>query len=173
MSVRKTTVVLATLQRVDEILAGLIRLILTALTGTMACAVLLQVFTRYVFSFSLNWSEELARLCFVCMIFLGAAILVRTEEHLSVTTLVDGLPARARSLVFALVNVFGLYCGTYLLRGSFRALNREWWQLTPAMQVPMGAVYSVVFAGVVLTMVWLAGNVARHAFAAAAGSRQS
>lgn len=164
---------LATLQRIDVALIGLIRLVLVVLAGTMAGAVLLQVFTRYFLSFSLNWSEELARLCFVCMIFLGTACLARAEEHLAVTTAVDLLPPRMRALVYALVNGVGLYCCTYLLRGSLRALNREWWQLTPAMQLPMGFVYSVIFAGVLLTMVWLAANFIRHVHAAAVGHQPS
>ncbi len=150
------------LERADEVLLAALRLVLVALMATMAGAVLLQVFTRYVLAFSLTWSEELARLCFLCLIFLAAACLCRREEHLAVTAVVDLLPPRLRALAMVLVNATGLYCCWYLVRGSFRALGREWTQLTPAMQVPMGLIYSTVFAAIVLMMLWLTLNVLRH-----------
>lgn len=152
------------LRHADEILLKTVRIILIVLMTMMVGSVLLQVITRYGFGFSISWSEELARLSLISSIFLGAAILTRSEDHLKVDTFILLLPGRARSGLAIAANMVGIYCTGYLISGSFRALNREWSQLTPAMQLPMGAIYSIVFFSTLLMVLFLAVNVLRHAY---------
>ncbi|MDA1155475.1 MAG: TRAP transporter small permease [Proteobacteria bacterium] len=147
------------LRRADEILFAGLRLALILLMSAMVLSVLGQVFSRYVLNASLNWSEELARLCMVCLVFLGVACLTRSNEHLAVTSLVDLLSDRLRSLFLIFTHGVGLYCAWYLMRGALRALDREWAQLTPAMQLPMGVIYSTVFGAILLMILWLIANI--------------
>jgi TRAP-type C4-dicarboxylate transport system permease small subunit len=146
------------LRRADDVLFAMIRVVLVALMSVMTLAVLAQVITRYVLTMSLNWSEELARLCFVCVVFLGAACLARRDQHLAVTTLRMLLPPRGERLASAAVNAVGVVCTGLLLRGALRAAEREWGQLTPAMQAPMGLVYATVVAALSLMALWMATN---------------
>ncbi len=53
-----------------------------------------QVVSRVVLSTSSVWSEELARLTYVVMVFLGAALLVRDDGLIRVTVLTDRVGKR-------------------------------------------------------------------------------
>lgn len=155
------------LERADRLVALCLRLTVTLLMAGMTAAVVAQVFSRYVLGFSLFWSEEVARICLVCLVFLGTAALVRDDGHLAVTSLRALLPARLRALVAAAGAGFGLAVGLYLLRGSWLALGREWGQLTPAIRLPMWAVYGTVTLAIALACVWFAAGLARNLMAAA------
>lgn len=70
------------------------------------CLVLLfvtmQVLIRYVtvhFGFSLPWTEEAARYLMVFFTFFGSAVACRTKEHITITTLADRFPYKARLLL--------------------------------------------------------------------------
>ena len=52
-----------------------------------------QVLAR-TFQISAVWSEELARLTYVWMVFLGAAVLIREDGLIRVTVLVDRIGKR-------------------------------------------------------------------------------
>ena len=171
MSTTHTNNLVGALRRADEVLFVALRLVLILLMSVMTLSVLGQVVTRYLLTTSLNWSEELARLCFVCLVFLGAACLSRRNEHLAVTTLIDLLPLRLHSLFLVGTHAVGLGCVWYLLRGSWRALEREWAQLTPAMQVPMGLIYSTIFGAIILLGLWLAANLVMHSLSMLRGAR--
>ncbi len=79
----------------DRVLYGVTAALL-AVTLTLA---FLQVVTRYVFHLSTPWSEELARLCFVWAVFLGAALGVRRNLHTRVDFVSQRLPRGAASVV--------------------------------------------------------------------------
>ena len=65
-----------------------------AISVVMVIVTLAQVFFRYVIAAPLPWSEELARYCFVCIVFLGGAIGLSRGIHLGVDLFVNTLPHR-------------------------------------------------------------------------------
>ncbi len=88
--------------RSDRILDGVAAGLLTA-TLSLSFA---QVLARYVLQISTPWTEELARLCFVWGVFLGAAIGVKRNLHTRVDFVFVRLPARAAALVLAGIDLF-------------------------------------------------------------------
>ncbi|WFE89861.1 TRAP transporter small permease [Roseibium porphyridii] len=154
--------VLDRLSFLERITFAVLRFLLIAIIATMVIAVLAQVFSRYALDFSLTWSEELARICMIGLVFLGAAVLSRNNEHLSVTTIIELFPKRVYHLCVAMAQAVGIYCSWYLAQGAWAALGREWDQLTPALQIPFGLIYSTIFFAVVLMIFWLAINLVRE-----------
>lgn len=73
--------------------------------------VFLGVFSRYVLQATFQWYDEVARLCFVWMVFLGAASAVRRGAHFRLHLLIDrfgpGLRRATDLVVVLLVVVFG------------------------------------------------------------------
>ncbi len=73
--------------------------------------VFLGVWSRYVLQATFQWYDEVARLCFVWMVFLGAASAVRRGAHFRLHLLIDRLGPRLRRatdlVVGLLVVVFG------------------------------------------------------------------
>lgn len=142
------------LRLVDRIL----KLVLTALVIVLTVSVFLQVLIRFVFKFPLPWTEEVSRIAFVYVIFLGATIAVRTNAHLNVDFLLVALPvslARALKLVgTALVATF-LAAVTWQGIAFVRATGV---QVTPVMQIPFRHLYLVLPLTGGLMLLYLVAN---------------
>ena len=71
-----------------------------ALLGALVAAIVLitlaAVWYRYGLNAPLSWTEQVSRILFVWMTFLGAALLYRERLHVGVDLLVANLPDRAR-----------------------------------------------------------------------------
>ena len=155
--------------RAEVLLATALGWLLVVMITGMTVTVSMQIVSRYLLDISLIWSEEVARLLFISMVFIGAALLARRREHLAVTAFADMLPSRGRHIADALVEGIALICASYLLRGAWTTLLREWDQRTPGLQFPMGIVFSVVLLSSLLLTVWLTLNVVASVRAAILG----
>ncbi len=90
--------------------------------AVMACSVFLNVVLRYGFGSGIAASEELSRLLFVWMVFIGAAAAYPAGEHMAFTSLVGLL--RKRRLVFKvatlLIRLLVLLAAVLLGRGAWQ-----------------------------------------------------
>lgn len=68
----------------------------------------LQVFFRYLLNDPLIWSEEVARLSFLWMVFLGLGIAERDHSHIAVDFFVDRMPQCVQKPLRLAVEVFGI-----------------------------------------------------------------
>lgn len=150
----ETTGPLGALRRAEDGVLRLMSWVITLSMSGMVAVVFLQIISRYVFSMSLSWSEEVARLLFICLVFMGAAVLARHQKHLTVTIIVDLFEPHLRHGLAACASFIGLVCGWHLAQGGWAVMMREWDQLTPALQFPMGFIYLVIFISVCLLMIW-------------------
>jgi hypothetical protein len=64
-----------------------------ALLGLMFLTTFYQVLARNVFFTTAMWTEELAKILFVFIVFLGSATLMENEGHICISILSDRLPA--------------------------------------------------------------------------------
>ena len=78
--------------------------LLACCLGVMALAVFVNVVLRYGFSSGLPASEELSRLLFVWMVFIGATAAYPAGEHMAFTSLVGML--RNRPALFMTMTIF-------------------------------------------------------------------
>jgi TRAP-type transport system small permease protein len=78
---------------------------MAACLGVMATAVFVNVVLRYGFGTGIAASEELARLLFVWMVFIGATVAYPAGEHMAFTSLVSLLKAKPRALAFMTILV--------------------------------------------------------------------
>lgn len=76
----------------------------------------IQVVSRYVFNSSPSWTEELARYCFVWLIFLGASYAASQAAHITIDTAINIYPKKIRKymallglLIWTVVNIFIVY----------------------------------------------------------------
>ena len=69
-----------------------------------------QVLSRYFFGFSIFWTEELVRYLSIWANFIGASIIVKTDEHVNVTYFVDKLNDERRKVINQYMNIL---CGGY------------------------------------------------------------
>ncbi|HEY1398892.1 MAG TPA: TRAP transporter small permease subunit [Roseateles sp.] len=71
--------------------------------GVMALAVFVNVVLRYGFGSGINASEELSRLLFVWMVFIGATAAYPLGEHMAFTSLL--LPLRKKPVALRVITV--------------------------------------------------------------------
>jgi len=72
--------------------------LMAACLGVMAVAVFINVVLRYGFGSGIAASEELSRLLFVWMVFIGATAAYPAGEHMAFTSLVGLLKDKPRAL---------------------------------------------------------------------------
>lgn len=80
------------LNRLEEKLA-------VALLATMSILVFSQVVLRFGFGLGFGWIDEVARIAFIWVVFLGAVVGVQRHLHLRVTVFQGLFPAPARKAI--------------------------------------------------------------------------
>lgn len=108
--------------RFHDTLAGVVEGVTIALTAVLVVVVTGSVVARYAFGIGLLWAEEVSRLTFVWVVFLGAYLALRRRSHLAITVIVDRLSAGVRGairfvgtlLVLAFIGVI-VWFGTLLV----------------------------------------------------------
>ena len=83
----------------------LVERVCIVLMAVLVADVFLGVWSRYVMQATFQWYDEVARLCFVWMIFLGAAVAVRRGAHFRLHLLIDRFGPTARRRVDLVVIV--------------------------------------------------------------------
>jgi TRAP-type C4-dicarboxylate transport system permease small subunit len=79
-----------------------------------------NVVLRYAFNSGIAWAEEVSRLMFVWLIFLGAILALRQHAHLGVELLQARLPRAARRACAVVSHLLMLYGLWLFLAGSWQ-----------------------------------------------------
>ncbi len=114
--------------------------IVAVLFAATILVVTAQVVWRYVFNNSLVWTEELSRLLFTWIIFLGAALAVKEATHIRVTLLVDRLPPGVRRHLAAARLVLIAVFLAFLAAVGFQWVRMNANARTPALGLPLNYV---------------------------------
>jgi TRAP-type C4-dicarboxylate transport system permease small subunit len=134
------------MKRTLEILAGILLFFMFVTT-------FFQVVAR-TFLFSAVWSEELARLTYVWMVFLGTAVLIKDDGLIRVTVLVDRIGKGPARILRILTDIAILPFLAIITWGAWTNTRLNWNTFAPTVDwLRMGYVYLViVVAG--LAMLW-------------------
>jgi len=110
--VNKFTVFLDHLFRVVEIMIAIF-------LGMMILLVFMNVIGRYVFSIGFVWSEEVARLCFIFLVYLGSIEAMRDNRHLFIDTLMLKSPKLLQTVIYVLIQAIIIWLMIILTRGAW------------------------------------------------------
>ncbi|MDE0524916.1 MAG: TRAP transporter small permease [Boseongicola sp.] len=125
-------------------LLGVAKLSIVAISILMIVVTLAQVVFRYVIAAPLPWSEELARYCFVWIVFLGGAVGLSRGIHLGVDLFVNLLPERFRVGMEILSNVLIACFAASVVLASYPVINMNMLQRSPALGVQMSWIYIAI-----------------------------
>lgn len=87
---------LQTYERVVDMISAAAKWAMLAMASVIFVVICATVFTRYVLNLVPSWSEEVPRYMLVWITYLGAALCVRYQEHISLDIFFKLLPARAQ-----------------------------------------------------------------------------
>lgn len=110
----------------DKLCKNLIKpvhLIVFLVMLTMVSLVVIQIFCRFVLNVSVPWTEEMSRLCFIWIIFLGSAMVECEGGQTSTTIFIDKLSRGPRFLLGIVTYVIEILFNICLFVGCFTSWN--------------------------------------------------
>jgi len=109
--------------------------------------VFLGVFSRYVLQATFQWYDEVARLCFVWMVFLGAASAVRRGAHFRLHLLIDRLGPGLRRATDLVVGLLVVAFGGVLVAGGVAMWPVARQQVSDSLELSMAWSYGALPVG--------------------------
>ncbi|WP_332670896.1 TRAP transporter small permease [Aromatoleum sp.] len=106
--------------KLTQAVTRLLEILLVASLGLMALLVFGNVVLRYAFDSGLAVSEELARLLFVWVVFLGAILASREHAHLGLDSVVRRLPVFWKKVCIVVTGVMMLGCCALFVWGGWQ-----------------------------------------------------
>jgi TRAP-type C4-dicarboxylate transport system permease small subunit len=145
--------------RFAEILTTVLEYLIMACIAMMAILVIAQVVLRYAFNDPLTWSEEMARIVFIYLSFIGIGAAYGRRRHMFIDALIILLPAKAkRAVQYAVTGIASAFLLAVIMitARSMVELNRMD-ITTPALEYPMAFVYLIIPLGLsaLITLMWL------------------
>lgn len=137
-----------------RLVTGVSLVLLTVIFGWL-------VFGRYVLNATPTWVEQMAFLLVMTIAFLGAAVGIHENTHLSVTVLRTSVPRRMRQVLAALTDCimggFGLLMAWY----GMQLTLFKWGSQIPLLQLPEGLRSLPLALSGVLIFLFCVGHLSR------------
>ncbi|MDO4942085.1 MAG: TRAP transporter small permease [Lachnospiraceae bacterium] len=134
----------------EEVLLVIMLLFMMVIMG-------IQVTARYVFSYSLTWSEEITRYLFIWSGFLSISYCIKRGVSIKIEQIVEFLPKRMFSLVrlitYTVEIIFFAYLIPYAWHYIMSAVASH--QLSPACGIPMYIIQSSTIISFTLAVIRL------------------
>jgi TRAP-type C4-dicarboxylate transport system permease small subunit len=107
-----------------------IEIMIAVFLALMIILVFLNVVGRYMFNIGFVWSEEISRLCFIFLVYLGSIEAMRDNRHLMIDTLMLKVPKTAQTIIYAVVQVCIIWLMAIQTSGSWGLVmqnrNNRW-----------------------------------------------
>jgi len=139
--------------------------------GMVICATVvfvvcfIQVISRFVFQFSINWSQDILRLCFIWAVFLGAAYCAKTNEQLNLDVVLSLLPKTTREIVDIMIQtVVAVFCIFLTICGILYAKSGGS-QRAPYIPITMAWFFGAVPVSTGLMVLFYTENIIRRVIA--------
>ncbi|MCB2216305.1 TRAP transporter small permease [Desulfofustis glycolicus] len=100
-----------------------------------------QIIFRYVINHSLPWADELARYCFVWLVYSGILISLNRGEHASVSILTERLTGVPKKVILTLADVFVILLFVCITIGGIKFVLLSVGQYTSGLRIPKLLVY--------------------------------
>jgi TRAP-type C4-dicarboxylate transport system permease small subunit len=124
----------------------------------LVCAIVWGVLSRYVTQAPATWVEEVSRIAFAWVVFMGAAEAHRRGKHVSVDLITSFLPASLRWLLSVAAAIYvATYCLYVAWLGMWQAIASNSAQ-TSMLNIPL----SVPYAGLALGFLAMGLRGLRH-----------
>lgn len=99
------------------------RWLLLVLYSLIVCTIGIEVFRRFVLSYSSIWGEEVARYAFVYLAWIGAAAAVKERAHICIDVLQNFLPRRGQLTLYIIGDIVTLFVSLFAVYFSFETFQ--------------------------------------------------
>ncbi len=129
--------------RIGRACVRALEIVIVVCLAVMAVLVFGNVVLRYVFDSGIAMSEELSRLLFVWLIFLGAILASVQRVHIGFDSLVEKLPLAARKALVLLTGVLMLAACVMFLVGGWEQTKINLGNSYPVLGISYAWLYGV------------------------------
>ena len=150
------------MEKIYQNINRIIEVVLIAIFALLVLDVLWQVFGRYVLGQSFSFTEEFARFALIWLAILGAAYLNGKREHLSMDFLLQKLSPEKLAKRMQIIEIFMFVFALVVMvigGGNLVYTTLYLGQVSPAMHVSLGYVYSIVPISGLLIMFYSVYNI--------------
>ncbi len=112
-----------------------------------------QVVARFGLNHSIPWAEEACRYLFVWMVFVGSGMGILHRRHIMIDIVPNLIPKEGRKYYNAVIDLLLIAFTILLIRYGYAFAMRGMSQRSPAMQIPLGYIYSGIVLGAVIMFV--------------------
>ncbi len=123
---------------------------MAVILAAMIALVFANVVLRYGFSSGLRPSVELSRLGLVWVVMLGAAVMLRNDEHLAVKEFAQRFFPKLVPLLTRLAWLVILAAALMLGQGCYRQMMANWADISPLTGLPSALFYLAGFISAIL-----------------------
>lgn len=140
---------------ITKVINGLFHFIEILIAFFLAIMIILtfaNVVLRFVFHTGFAYSEEVARISFIYLVYLGSIVAMKENNHLMVDSLITKVPMAAKRAIYFLIQVITIWIMVLLTQGAWLVSiqnKNNFWVVT---HYP---VFFVQFAGVVLGVAFI------------------
>jgi TRAP-type C4-dicarboxylate transport system permease small subunit len=120
-----------------------------------------NVVSRYVFSRSFAWIEEVATIAFVWMIWFAMSAAVTKRKHLRIDFILEIVPFNVKRIMLIISNIIFAGFNVYLLYVVMTIINRLALSRTTLLRLPQQMVYSIIPIGLVLSIIRIGQDTVR------------
>jgi len=123
-----------------------INYLLAFLLAVIVLIVFSNVLSRYLFNASLAWSDEISRMMFIWLVFLGAIIAYVNNEHLGLDIFIKFFPKKTTQVFILVADIVVFISLTVVLKGGIDmtvdSFESGW--ISSAVPIQYGYIYLVV-----------------------------
>lgn len=139
----------------DDLLCASNKWLLVVILAVMSVLVSANVISRYVFSFSFTWVEEVTRYMMIWATFLGCGMALRVGGHIAIDALAESVPAPFARCIRVLISLILVVALLFMTVLGAQYAEFAWEQETPVLGWSFGAIYLSIPAGGVLMLLHL------------------
>jgi|GEM_PF-788963 len=140
----KLLLVPKTLGKLNLLIMKVVQLAIALIMGTLVVIVFYSVLSRILLNASIAWAEELSRILFIWLVFMGAVLGLHSKGHLGLTILIDRISPK-KQLFFDIVAWALVIFVTYaMITGGIRIVDVVKNSRTPALGLPGSLKYQAV-----------------------------
>lgn len=127
-----------------------------ACTGILPLVVGANVVSRYTDWYRILWAEDVVKVLFLWIVFLGGAIAVKYMSHVRMGMVSDRLPGRAGAIWGRVIHLSPLLVGAILLVLGVRFVEISMRRELPSLQISAGYFTTVIPASGALMILYAA-----------------
>lgn len=142
-----------TLLKIDRVIENIQTYLCMALFILILILGSIQVFGRFIFHAAPPWTEEAMRFCGIYLTFIGSALTIRVDGHVSVDIVISFL--KSNKVRAGLFIVSRLICVVFLIMffpGSIALVQKSGNSLGAAIQIPYSYIYAAAPLGIIMML---------------------